>query len=302
MNDDFYRKFEEQYYAPREVIRELRLQYMDFVEPLSKIYPGEQTFDAGCGRGEWLEIMGQLGFLPHGVDLDEGMLSDCKVLKLNAIYGDAIKYIKELPNNSQVIVSAFHVVEHISFDQLRVFISEALRVLKDGGLLIMETPNPENIVVSTRNFYLDPTHIRPIPSELLKFVTQNTGFEKIKTLRLQESKFILDQTDVRLMDVFNGASPDYAIVAQKSARQEILSKTERAFSHEYGISSDEIISRWDVRFENLVNIVDETKIRTEGIEERYSSQLDAIYSSTSWKITAPMRRLVRFLKKLKHNE
>ena len=85
-----------------------------------------------------------------------------------------------------------------------------------GGLLIMETPNPENIVVATRNFYLDPTHQRPIPPMLLAFVAEYAGFARVKTLRLQESKELVNKGDVSLQDVFAGASPDYAVVAQKT--------------------------------------------------------------------------------------
>ncbi|GHU38698.1 hypothetical protein AGMMS50256_38160 [Betaproteobacteria bacterium] len=62
-------------------------------------------------------------------------------------------------------------VEHIGFDQLQSLISNALRVLKPGGLLIMETPNPENIVVGTTDFYRDPTHLLATCSSIITFVS-----------------------------------------------------------------------------------------------------------------------------------
>ena len=139
-------------------------------------------------------------------------------------------YLSALPDESQAVVSAFHVVEHITFDQLGTLVAEALRVLKPGGLLIMETPNPENIVVATRNFYLDPTHQRPIPSMLLAFVAEYAGFSRVKTLRLQESKELVNKGDVSLQDVFAGASPDYAVVAQKHAPEDVLALTSDPFS------------------------------------------------------------------------
>jgi O-antigen chain-terminating methyltransferase len=214
MNDGFYRAFEERYYAPREVIKGLRKQYLPFTHQLANIYPGSPTFDAGCGRGEWLELMTEQGFLPMGVDLDDGMLSACIELQLPAKKGDAIAQMSSLSNESQSVVTAFHVVEHVSFEQLRIFVSEALRVLKPGGLLIMETPNPENIAVSTRNFYLDPTHQRPIPPQLLAFVAEFEGFERVKTLRLQEPKDIASRENIGLTEVINFVSPDYAVIAK----------------------------------------------------------------------------------------
>ena len=291
MSDRFYRAFEERYYAPREVIKALRRQYLPFVQPLAELYPGAATFDAGCGRGEWLELMGELELSPSGVDLDEGMLAACVERGLPAQKGDAVGYIATLPSDSQVIVSAFHVVEHITFDQLRTLVAEALRVLKPGGLLIMETPNPENILVATRDFYLDPTHQRPIPSMLLAFVAEYAGFVRVKTLRLQESKELVNKGDVNLQDVFAGVSPDYAVVAQKTAPDDVLALISEAFSVDYGLSLEDLLSRWDSRFDRL-----EAKAqRAETASNERLAQLQAVYASTSWKITKPLRDIKRLL-------
>jgi len=251
MSGGFYRLFEERYYASREVIKALRRQYLPFAKLIANLYPGSATFDAGCGRGEWLELMGELELSPYGVDLDDGMLSACVELGLPVQKGDAISHIATLPDESQSIVSAFHVIEHISFDQLRTLVAEAFRVLKPGGLLIMETPNPENIVVATCNFYLDPTHQRPIPPSLLAFVVEYSGFTRVKTLRLQESKELVTQSNISLQAVFAGASPDYAVVAQKDAPEDVLELTSVPFSADYGLSLDDLLGRWDSRFDRL---------------------------------------------------
>ena len=134
------------------------------------------ALDIGCGRGEWLELLKDNGISAQGVDLDEGMLKLCRINNLDVFKDDGIEFLKKQLDESLIIVSAFHVVEHIPFATLQFFISEALRVLKPGGVLIMETPNPENIKVATENFYLDPTHIKPIPSKLLSFFTRILRF------------------------------------------------------------------------------------------------------------------------------
>ena len=41
-------------------------------------------------------------------------------------------------------------------------LAECRRVLKPRGLLILETPNPENIWVATHTFHHDPTHGNPL--------------------------------------------------------------------------------------------------------------------------------------------
>ena len=75
-------------------------------------------------------------------------------------------------------------VEHLPFALVRQLVAEAHRVLLPGGLLIMETPNPENLNVATRTFWLDPTHVRPLPSELLEFAASYVGLEPVSILRL----------------------------------------------------------------------------------------------------------------------
>jgi SAM-dependent methyltransferase len=259
----FYRAFEERFYAPRSVIKNLRRQYLPFVQPLATLYPGCATFDIGCGRGEWLELMQELGMSPFGLDLDAGMLQGCHELNLPAQQGDAVAHLQTLADNSQAVVSAFHVVEHISFEQLRTVVSESLRVLQPGGLLIMETPNPENIVVATRNFYLDPTHLRPIPSLLLSFLSEYHGFARVHTMRLQESHELRQRSDITLMDVLGGVSPDYAVVAQKAASPDAMAHFAAPFTTHYGIDLNELAERYDSTLQRRMGALDQRLANTE---------------------------------------
>lgn len=253
MTDGFYRAFEEKHRGSRELIKSRLRAYLPFVVPLTELDKGSETLDLGCGRGEWIELMTEVGFKSHGVDLDEGMLSACVELGLSVEQGDAIDFLAALPNETQTVVSAFHFVEHISFEQLQNVVSEALRVLQPGGLLIMETPNPENIVVSTCNFYLDPTHQRPIPPQLLSFLPEFHGFERIKTIRLQESKSLIKSASLTLQDVLGGVSPDYAVIAQKAAAPEVLRKLNTAFEDEYGLSLDTLTIRYAAQLDNKMH-------------------------------------------------
>ncbi|MFB8831468.1 class I SAM-dependent methyltransferase [Azotobacter sp. CWF10] len=220
MMEPFYRAFEERLRGSRELIKERQAVYLSFIEPLKALYSSCPALDLGCGRGEWLEILLENGFEARGVDLDQGMLEVCSTLNLPAEQGEALDTLKRLADESQVLISGLHIAEHMSFECLQQLVAEALRVLKPAGLLILESPNAENLVVGTNNFYFDPTHERPVPHLLLSFLTEHTGFARFKLLRLQEPAALEKAERIALMNVLAGVSPDYAIVAQKAAPAE----------------------------------------------------------------------------------
>ena len=253
--------------------------YRPLLSPMKHIYPDAKGLDLGCGRGEWLETLEAEGIEPLGIDLDDGMLSACRELNLTTVKQDALEFLGQTEDNSISVVSAFHLVEHISFDQLQLLVSESLRVLKPGGLLIMETPNPENIVVGTQNLYLEPTHQRPIPSLLLSFLPEHYGFARTKVLRLQESKTLLQGAALGLFEVFSGASPDYAVVAQKHAKAAILEKFDGEFSKDIGLSLPSLSAHYDERIKAKI---DSLQSQTSQIE----AQIDASkYEAEQLRIT-----------------
>lgn len=316
MSDDFYRAFEEKYRGPRSEIIERLAAYHAFIAPLAAAFPGASAIDLGCGRGEWLEVLQNAGLSPLGIDLDEGMLRACIELGLPAEKGDALSLLSSLPNQSQIVVSAFHFVEHISFEQLRTVVREALRVLKPGGLLIMETPNPENIAVGTCHFYIDPTHQRPIPSQLLSFLPEHYGFSRVKVVRLQESKELAGKESLTLLDVLNGVSPDYAVVAQKQGGEELMEALVGPFNTEYGLTLETLCSLYDNTISRIHTQAQSAEVKAQSAEAQAQSagliaqsaearaqssevQLENMRTSRSWRLTEPLRWCALQLRLLK---
>lgn len=275
------------------------------------MYPQCPALDLGCGRGEWLELIQSQGFLARGVDLDEGMLQACQALELPAEYGDALGALGALDDESQVLVSAFHLVEHIPFSSLQQLVSEALRVLKPAGLLIMETPNPENLLVGTSYFYLDPTHEKPIPHSLLSFLTEFTGFARSKLARLQEPAALHNVPELTLMEVLSGVSPDYAIIAQKAASAEQLAVFDPHFDRTYGLSLESLAERFDNRLEQRFRVIQELEGELQQTRQEREQALakahelwlqsQTLMNSTSWRVTAPLRRGARSVRWLISN-
>ncbi|MFJ4343844.1 class I SAM-dependent methyltransferase [Pseudomonas sp. NPDC089401] len=242
----FYRAFEDVHRGTRDTIKQRLQIYLPFIRPLLDLYPDAQALDVGCGRGEWLETLMENGFNATGVDMDEGMLEACKARNLPAEKADALSYLQTIPSDSLCVMTGFHIAEHIPFDSLKTLVAEAHRVLKPGGLLILETPNSENLIVATQNFYLDPTHERPIPHLLLDFLVKFSGFQRSKILRLQENPALATTESLSLMDVIGGTSPDYAIIAQTDWGELDSTPFDGPFSEIYGLSMAELARRYDM--------------------------------------------------------
>lgn len=270
MNESFYRAFEDRHRGSRELIRSRLLAYLPFLEPLTTLSTPVTALDLGCGRGEWLELLAEHGIEVTGVDLDEGMLAACRERGLMVKQADALETIRSLPADSLSLITAFHVVEHLPFDDVRSIVSESLRVLKPGGLLILETPNPENLEVGTSSFYLDPSHHFPIPPLLLSFAVEHAGFARNKVVRLQESASLRAESKIGLIDVLRGVSPDYSVVAQKDASPTILESFDPPFAIEYGITLDVLTERYDAAQEQSA--------------ARLANDLDAVRSDLNDKI------------------
>ena len=72
-------------------------------------------------------------------------------------------------------------VEHLASDAYIRLLSKCGKKLAPGGVLAVETQNPECLAIFSQSFYIDPTHVKPIPSALLRVLFQEAGLGKIST-------------------------------------------------------------------------------------------------------------------------
>lgn len=302
MDNDFYKAFEDKHRGSRELIKSRLNSYLPFVNLIKEEYEHSQAIDLGCGRGEWLELLNeQGGFEARGVDLDKGMLDVCEKHGLQYKQQDALTCLNSLADESQALVTGFHLAEHIPFTDLQALVKQALRVLKPAGLLILETPNPENITVGTSEFYMDPTHSNPLPPHLLKFLPDYYGFQQTKIIRLQEDKTLICHSKVTLLNVLKGVSPDYAVVAKKSAKKQILGRFQSVFQKDYGVTLELLAGNYDREAkdnEGRLLAAEERMLAAEAKTQEATQRIALLLSSSSWRYTKPFRWLMVQLKKL----
>jgi O-antigen chain-terminating methyltransferase len=135
--------------------------------------------DLGAGRGEWVELLTDLGFDAYGVDVNADMASVAAEQGLTIKVEDLLAHVRSLERDTVGVISMFHVAEHLEFDALIGVIRGAALALAVGGALIVETPNPTNLQVGAASFYLDPTHIKPLHPRLLEFLFSESGFNSV---------------------------------------------------------------------------------------------------------------------------
>jgi hypothetical protein len=117
-------------------------------------------------------------------------------------------------------VVAFQVVEHWPVGDVFRFLQEARRCLAPGGLLVAETINADS-VSAMRAFYLDPSHVRPVPPAFLKFLAEAAGFVDVRVeLRseLPASERLEERSDnERKLNALLFAPQDYAVIGRAPA-------------------------------------------------------------------------------------
>jgi 2-polyprenyl-3-methyl-5-hydroxy-6-metoxy-1,4-benzoquinol methylase len=206
-----YGKFAEKFRGPEEYVKAGQQIYLpDF--------SGRQSvLDIGCGRGEFLEAMRDAGVPARGIDLSEESVATCRSKGLEAHVADLFVYLNDLPEASLDGIFCSQVVEHLAPERLPQMIQLCASRLSRGGVIAIETPNPECLAIFATHFYLDPTHTRPVPAALLAFYLEEFGVGRLETRKLApavETMPSLAELPTGFRDNFFGAL-DYAIVGKK---------------------------------------------------------------------------------------
>lgn len=217
--DAFYLSFENRFRGDREEIKKRVGFYIPFLKKAEAGKADRPVLDLGCGRGEWLEVLRDHGLTGSGVDLNESMVAQCNERRLNANHAEMLEFLRTLADSSHGAVTGFHIIEHLSLQELVSLLGETYRVLQPGGVAIFESPNCKNLVVGASTFNVDPTHRRPVFPDTAQFMLELQGFERVSLQHLTavDTSAIqdLDQIPLPLRDLLYGPQ-DFAVIGYKS--------------------------------------------------------------------------------------
>jgi O-antigen chain-terminating methyltransferase len=174
--DPFYATFEDHFRGSRDDIKDRARPYLEVLRQAGAGTPERPIIDLACGRGELLELLRDDRLSALGVDLNRAFVLENTARGLEVIEGDALAHLRSLADGSCGAVTALHFVEHLPFRVLMAFLDEIVRVLKPDGVVVLETPNPQNLLVGASRFWIDPTHRNPIHPDTLAFLLESRGF------------------------------------------------------------------------------------------------------------------------------
>lgn len=216
--NSLYASFEDNFRGSEAEIKERLKVYLPYIKTLEKA-SNSSILDIGCGRGEWLSLLKENEFHAKGIDINSIMVKRCREQGLEVEESNFIDYLNKIKNDSLDLITGFHIVEHLSFSNLIHLLDESFRTLKKGGIVIWETPNPENVIVGSCNFYIDPTHKSPIPPVTLKFLLEKRGFSKVEILRLNAFPVLDDSNippELKKLSIYYNIGMDYSVVGYKN--------------------------------------------------------------------------------------
>jgi glycosyltransferase involved in cell wall biosynthesis len=165
-----YRGFEDIFRGSEEMIRDRQRVYLDSVTGFGPV------LDIGSGRGEFLDLLEEAGIERRGVDIDPGMVACCHEKGHSDVAeADALDHLRSLGEHSIGCIFSAQVIEHLDYDDLKIFLERSIEVLRPGGLLIAETVNPHS-ARALKTFWVDPTHRAPLFPETMLALCQLAGY------------------------------------------------------------------------------------------------------------------------------
>ena len=199
-------------------------------------------------------------------------------------------------------------IEHLEFNYLYQLLRECYRVLSNNGVLIMETPSIDNLLVSSKLFYLDSTHITHINPDGLTFSLEKIGFVKTKYYYIHGGP-LQKANHLKITRILNGIAQDVLFVSAKSesASQLIFEDNYQWESHlDKGLSTLDAAIDYDEESEIINHNLLEQNEKIKLDIQRLNDEISLLKAELKYvlllmniirRIFLPLLKLIRILRK-----
>ncbi len=217
-----YFDFENTFRGSRAQIKKIQEKYIPYFEGCRRVV------DLGSGRGEFLELLKENDINAVGVEIYDEFVELCRNKGMEVIQQDALEYLRQQKEIDGLF--AGQLIEHIPVESIIELCTLAYKKMKEGGCMILETPNPMSLAIFTNSFYMDPSHLKPVHPLTLKYIVEKAGFKDVEILFTENSRYPVKIPDLKVkgadnLDEFNKSmhvvedtlfgSQDYAIIAKR---------------------------------------------------------------------------------------
>jgi len=192
-------------------------------------FENPRLLDIGCSVGCTIEAAEKRGWQAFGVDVSDDAVVCCRERGLQAQVVDSVRL--PFADESFEIVTSWHVIEHVA--DVTETLSEWQRVLRPGGLLVMETPDADCLKVRLqgagyRRFWA-PEHTYTFTSDsLAQFVERadlvllpQPVFGRLTDLSLTMSAYTVMYQSYQTARRLTGISKAFQIFARRPLRLQV---------------------------------------------------------------------------------
>jgi 2-polyprenyl-3-methyl-5-hydroxy-6-metoxy-1,4-benzoquinol methylase len=161
-------------------------RYRRYLTNINRFQEGGTLLDIGCNIGLFLTVAREAGFSVVGVELNRACAEYARNTFKIEVFSDVVEKVG-FPSNGFDVVTLFDVLEHVP--DIETFLAEVRRILKPGGLLVVQSPNLHSLMASlTKGEWVwlsPPDHIYHFTPSSLSRLLESNGFA-VRKLRTWE--------------------------------------------------------------------------------------------------------------------
>lgn len=168
-----------------------------FLRAYAPSIQGKSVLDVGCGTGEFLSALRDMGADVWGMDFARTAIATAKAnFHLDNVYAMPLEqFFKDIQTPEFDIITCFEVIEHVD-DPLSLL--ESLRKhLKPGGRIVLTAPSRERFGADLNRWDFPPNHLTRWNEEAMRRLSSLTHLEVMNAYSLETFRILLEAVNAR---------------------------------------------------------------------------------------------------------